>query len=678
VTGTISSSSSDFGASLKYDDSSNYEDGDSILDDDGNNAYGDQLTQVEVQNENSFSDGSATIKVYTGSVGGTEVGSASNGFGTVSLSGSSTKTTGTQTFYITIDVPNDVAPGQNGNTIKADLGASTEVTSDDSFTDGETAENGNTQTVNVPHITETVTADSNNDGNVDQVKVKFNEDMNLNDGSSNGVPGLSFSSIGTIAEADYSVSSNEVTVDLTSGSQGDSNTGDTATPSYESSAGDINTGSYELTESMSQNTETDGAVPQIIDFKYRDSDNNGKVNKLDVKFSESLDGTSTLAADDLAFSDVGDFTGASISSGTVSAAQTSTYDVSGAPVDTHDDSGNLQVNVSSGDMDLKDGNSNSNTERGLSATDQASYTDGAPPVKVTGAYLDDNEDNNVDTAEVQMSEAVEDSTFDSSQGEFKVSGLGSETATSDNYNLVNGNSVKTVPDTKDDNTIYIDLETDAGSDRTVYSSAQIDSSGLPTGMIDALSNGQGNDQEADTASLSDKADPVVDVDQGLNFVSFPVADTRDLQPEDVMPKGKLNEVWKYEGSGEFDVWTPNKDDNGKDMSIESGEGYIVDASQSFQVSNDIDSMTTPSLPSKKISEGYNLVGHFDEDQETANSAFTAISSNVADKIFRFTGSGQTVSFSSTTLPGTTMEPGKAYWVKSNSDLSDGSLTWTEN
>ncbi|ADI75176.1 hypothetical protein Metev_2366 (plasmid) [Methanohalobium evestigatum Z-7303] len=137
-------------------------------------------------------------------------------------------------------------------------------------------------TIDVPHITETITRDNDGNGKTDNVTIKFSEDVNLNDGSSDGIPGLTLdnSNMG-ITSKDYSASGDQVTVELSSEVD---NTASTTNVTYDSTAGNIvTTNGYEITEDMSSVTKTDGANPVISDFTAT----NPSGQSINIKFNSS-------------------------------------------------------------------------------------------------------------------------------------------------------------------------------------------------------------------------------------------------------------------------------------------------------------------------------------------------------------------------------------------------------
>lgn len=119
-------------------------------------------------------------------------------------------------------------------------------------------------------------------------------------------------------------------------------------------------------DSDATDTEVDGAAPVIGAAAYDDADDDGKIDSLLVAFSESVVLTSTLSANDLVFTDVGDFTGmafggstADLITGTVESV-TVTLGTEATVVDTGDASGTIAFSTQN-DFSLVDSTGNTNT-----------------------------------------------------------------------------------------------------------------------------------------------------------------------------------------------------------------------------------------------------------------------------------------------------------------------------
>lgn len=135
---------------------------------------------------------------------------------------------------------------------------------------------------------------------------------------------------------------------------------------------------------------TDSAPAQLKSFTYQDTDNDGKIDHAFIYFTETIDGeNSTMAPNDLAFSNVGDFTGVDFGSSATDAITTDTTGVSvtfgteASAVDTHEDSGNLAISTQNAFViEDKHGNYNST----LGTQPQLDIYDNAAPVLKTATY----------------------------------------------------------------------------------------------------------------------------------------------------------------------------------------------------------------------------------------------------------------------------------------------------
>ncbi|NQV12465.1 hypothetical protein HQ524_03800 [Candidatus Uhrbacteria bacterium] len=142
----------------------------------------------------------------------------------------------------------------------------------------------------------------------------------------------------------------------------------------------------------------DLAAPVIEEFQYYDQDNDGKVDELQIYFSEDIVASSTIAKDNFSFT-VGDFTGfgftagaGDLVSGTVdSLVLSSPTDVTEASVvDTGDNSGTFAASLS-GTFNFDDAATNSNTQVEISgAQAQISVLDRALPIVTQAEVTGDN------------------------------------------------------------------------------------------------------------------------------------------------------------------------------------------------------------------------------------------------------------------------------------------------
>jgi hypothetical protein len=254
--------------------------------------------------------------------------------------------------------------------------------------------------------TESSTAVDDN-GRIDTIEVVFSEPVDD----------------ATVSVADFAVDG--YTIDeVTTGSGGDDDdtiileleeksTPDTgATPQVDYTAGSLADEAGNLLGSTSE-TPVDDAAPRIVDVAYEDADGDARIDQVNVTASETVQPVSNLGQDDLTFADVGDFTGAAFGTGTddVVTAATTTVTVplgtESTAVTTTDSSGDLAVSVVAGNgFRLRDAAGNQDTRTGAVPTAEATYTDGAAPVRVGLASRDVDADGQVDAIDVNYSEPL--------------------------------------------------------------------------------------------------------------------------------------------------------------------------------------------------------------------------------------------------------------------------------
>ena len=247
-----------------------------------------------------------------------------------------------------------------------------------------------------PIITDLDIYDTTGDGKVDQIIVTWSENIDtdnsavpvaadfgtiiLPDGQTANLAGASFT--------DPAGSSATITISSITG-QSTKNTavGSTAI------SGDLSTkwvdgasNAPDATEGTAHEGTTDSAAPVIKDFKYEDNDGDGMIDQFVVSYSETVTAASVLGANDLLLTNVGDFTTAAFgatATDLITGPVTSTTVVLGTEstaVDTKENSGNIAIS-SQNAFSLTDG---INANNDLEAQSQATFTDGAAPVLLTG------------------------------------------------------------------------------------------------------------------------------------------------------------------------------------------------------------------------------------------------------------------------------------------------------
>ena len=167
------------------------------------------------------------------------------------------------------------------------------------------------------------------------------------------------------------------------------------------------------------------------------------------------------------------------------------------------------------------------------------------------------------------------------------------------------------------------------------------------------------------------------LNEGWNFVSFPVADDTTYQLSEVMNMNKVEIVWKYQDG----QW---KSSNTQFNKVEGGVGYLVNATEEFTIApnvnnirKDVDGQTLPTQ-SIGISNGWNLVGQFQEYDQTADTtgAFGALHQEDLGAVEEQDSSGNLgltrIAQMDSKQSSGTMNTGSAYWMWAKDSTS---YTW---
>ncbi len=163
---------------------------------------------------------------------------------------------------------------------------------------------------------------------------------------------------------------------------------------------------------QSQATLTDGAPPVIQDIRYLDSDNNARIDQLQLTFSEPLDATSALPNGSLLLISDGGFTGLAFSGpgpAIPDGSSTVTIDLVESNVE-NTYSNTLSVGTALGFSIVENASGISNTEEG--PQNQASLSDGANPVALSAETLDLDGNGRLDQIRVTFSEDLDPATID--------------------------------------------------------------------------------------------------------------------------------------------------------------------------------------------------------------------------------------------------------------------------
>ncbi|MEQ9006962.1 MAG: hypothetical protein RLP12_03695 [Ekhidna sp.] len=268
-----------------------------------------------------------------------------------------------------------------------------------------------------PVITNANWFDQDSDGQIDRVTLTFDVNVDITDATpGTGVFDVILINGGAITfdDSDYT-NPNQPSLTLNfTGNQINTTDITGLTVTYQAGASIIVNagGAMEIADGevvTNGGTYSDSAAPQITDFEYEDNDSDGMIDRFVVSFSEALDAASSLSANDLIFTNNGDFNGAlfgadatdlitgSVSSVTVVLGTESTV------VDTEENSGTIAISTQNS-FSLTDGTNTNNT---LGAQAQATFSDGAAPQISDFLYQDNDLDGQIDRFIVSFSETLD-------------------------------------------------------------------------------------------------------------------------------------------------------------------------------------------------------------------------------------------------------------------------------
>ena len=271
--------------------------------------------------------------------------------------------------------------------------------------------------------------DTDNDGQVDTVDTDFSEaigsyspdsgdisnDWSVNSGSFSGLTIDSKESVGGLGPDLGVTGTDSGKTGVNSGTEPDIDYNPSGGGTFEDQATSPNEA-----DSGGQVTIDDGASPQITSFGYEDMDDNGKIDRFLVDFSEDVAGSSApgsstnFGQNDLDIKEDGEFNG--ISFGTASDDSMNLNSNSNTSIDLGSEAGSvdtynsgtaLDVEVVSGNnFALEDSDGNTYSGSGDSSTDQAVYKDRAAPVVTYTGYRDTTNDGNINRVGVTFSEKI--------------------------------------------------------------------------------------------------------------------------------------------------------------------------------------------------------------------------------------------------------------------------------
>lgn len=175
-----------------------------------------------------------------------------------------------------------------------------------------------------------------------------------------------------------------------------------------------------------------------------------------------------------------------------------------------------------------------------------------------------------------------------------------------------------------------------------------------TGLVDDA----GNTAAPDDGSIKVKSFER-ELVSGWNLVSFPIADGKSYSISSLIDTSKIDTVWSYNG-GEWRIYEPGAPSDF--TSIKGGEGYLVKANTDFTLAPQVDTKDDESADtSMNIETGWNLVGHVEEYNQTADTSGSFSSLSSVNTVRAQTADGS-LTYGATTYA----VPGDAYWVDSGS------------
>jgi len=268
-----------------------------------------------------------------------------------------------------------------------------------------------------PVITDLEYYSSGNNGTVDRIDVDFSENVTWNYNTLNqfAITNNNLTSFDNDTQPDGASGTGTSTITLTT--SGTTNltgvgTGTQPTTDYAqapTASNRIKDSSGNDTVAMSATSIADGADPVIDTFEYQDANSDGMIDQIEVFYTENVVASSFLSANDLTFTNVGDFTGSAFGTlatdlitGTVGSTIVP-FGTTSTTVDTHEDSGTIAISTQNA-FSLQD--SAGNTNNTLGAQTNATFEDLAAPIATGAAYSDSNNDGTIDGAGINFSENV--------------------------------------------------------------------------------------------------------------------------------------------------------------------------------------------------------------------------------------------------------------------------------
>jgi len=157
---------------------------------------------------------------------------------------------------------------------------------------------------------------------------------------------------------------------------------------------------------------------------------------------------------------------------------------------------------------------------------------------------------------------------------------------------------------------------------------------------------------------------VLDLSAGNNLVSVPAA-SGDVELSE-LDLSNVDAVHRYNSeTGSWESFDPDAQEN--DFStLESGAGYVFSMESAdalsvnvFNVVGDTGEVSAPG--EQTLTEGWNLVGHYQEDSQARSDALASLSSDSVFRVLGQTDDSSTLSYTSVSMT-EEFNRGEAYWI----------------
>ena len=519
-----------------------------------------------------------------------------------------------------------------------------------------------------PVITDATTYDVDDDGDVGAATLTASEDIDSNIGGTPSDYEIGGSDADSINAQEYTDDSGATSsddadkfrIELSDGNEIDGT--EAKQINYDGSSTTDGNGNNLVALDNTALTETDGAKPVTETVETLDADDDGDVETANIIMSEAVDDDTITPAD----FDIG--------SNAADSSSTNTVDDTGSNQDTDADddrfsvsitdsseevSGTAAVDVTTTTESLEDANANTMEplKSGLSENDLA-----AP--LLTAASIDNADStNSLTKLDLEFSE--------------DITTPGSSDLTTNQSDVALRNTARE----SDNSIVSADVEDTSNNDKVLQTG---DNPGVTS--VPSVTDGNGNN-----AALQGSAVEIntfrKQLNNGWNYVSFPIADETTEDIEDVLDTSNVDVVWKYSTDG-WESYDPDQSDSQNDFDeVEGGQGYLVNTTSQHTIAPNVNNVVGASGPLTsspaqfEAQEGFNLLGQyqeFNQDADIDNSGGALNSFSDVKSVYRQTNAGLAGISDVSTSPSKAMKTGEAFWVDIPGDLSDGTVAYTEN